>query len=131
MSQRQPRRRLFQGTLAKRGLGQRMGADHEVLRGAGRDHGLQPVSDVLVREQRSGVLVVRLNRPEARNALNGTLIRAISAAIVDAELDPDIRALVITGTGDRAFCAGMDLRDFASSGQGSGSEPGAMDGYRR
>jgi len=108
-----------------------MEADHEVLRGAGRDHGLPPVSDVLVRERRSRVLVVRLNRPEARNALNGALIQAISAAIVDAELDPGIRALVITGTGDRAFCAGMDLRDFASGGQGLGSEPGDMDGYRR
>ncbi len=89
------------------------------------------MSDVLVRERRSRVLVVRLNRPEARNALNGALIQAISAAIVDAELDPGIRALVITGTGDRAFCAGMDLRDFASGGQGLGSEPGDMDGYRR
>jgi enoyl-CoA hydratase/carnithine racemase len=89
------------------------------------------VSDVLVREQRDRVLVIRLNRPEARNALNGALLQAISAAIVDAELDPDVGALVITGTGDRAFCAGMDLRDFASSGQGSESGPGAMDGYRR
>jgi enoyl-CoA hydratase/carnithine racemase len=89
------------------------------------------MSDVLVREQRGNVLVVRLNRPEARNALNGELLRAISAAIVDAESDPGIRALVITGTGDRAFCAGMDLRDFASGGQGAGREPGDMEGYGR
>ena len=40
------------------------------------------------------------------------LIRAIGAAIVDAEADPEIRAVVLTGTGDRAFCAGMDLRDL-------------------
>ena len=63
------------------------------------------MSDELVRERRGAVLVVRLNRPEARNSLNGVLLRAIGAAIVDAEADPEIRALVITGTGDRAFCA--------------------------
>jgi enoyl-CoA hydratase/carnithine racemase len=89
------------------------------------------MSDVLVREQRGSVLVARLNRPEARNALNGELLREISAALTDAESDPGTRALVITGTGDRAFCAGMDLRDFASGGQGSGGQPGDMDGYRR
>ena len=83
------------------------------------------MSDVLEREQRGNVLVVRLNRPEARNALNTELLQAIGAAITDAESDPAIRALVITGTGDRAFCAGMDLRDFASSGQATGGGRGA------
>jgi enoyl-CoA hydratase/carnithine racemase len=89
------------------------------------------MSDVLVREQHGNVLVVRLNRPEARNALNNELLQAISAALIDAESDPGIRALVITGTGDRAFCAGMDLRDFASSGQASGGGRGNIDGYAR
>jgi len=88
------------------------------------------MSDVLVREQRGSVLVARLNRPEARNALNGELLREISTALTDAESDPGTRALVITGTGDRAFCAGMDLRDFASSGQ-AGTGGGGMDGYTR
>lgn len=68
---------------------------------------------VLVREQRDHVLVARLNRPEARNALNGELIRAIGRATLDAEADPEIRVLLFTGTGDRAFCAGMDLRAFS------------------
>jgi enoyl-CoA hydratase/carnithine racemase len=89
------------------------------------------VSDVLVREQRGNVLVVRLNRPDARNALNTELLQAINAAITDAESDPGIRALVITGTGDRAFCAGMDLRDFASSGQATGGGRGNIDAYAR
>ena len=78
------------------------------------------MTDELVRERRGNVLVARLNRPEARNALNGALIRAIGAAIVDAEADPEIRVVVLTGTGDRAFCAGMDLRDFA---RGDGGPP--------
>jgi enoyl-CoA hydratase/carnithine racemase len=73
------------------------------------------MSDELVREQRGAVAIARLNRPEARNALNAEMIQAISALVRDAESDPDIRAVVITGTGDRAFCAGMDLASFAAS----------------
>jgi enoyl-CoA hydratase len=87
--------------------------------------------DVLVREQHGSVLVARLNRPEARNALNGVLIRAISDAVLDAEADAEIRALVLTGTGDRAFCAGMDLADFAESGQSGAGEGGLAEGFRR
>ncbi|HYV59538.1 MAG TPA: enoyl-CoA hydratase-related protein [Acidimicrobiia bacterium] len=75
------------------------------------------MSHELVREQRGAVLVVRLNRPEARNALTPPLIHAIGAAIVEGESDPEIRAVVLTGTGDRAFCAGMDLRAFAAGEQ--------------
>lgn len=63
------------------------------------------------------MLVARLNRPEARNALTPQLVRSIGAVIVDAEVDPEIRAVVLTGTGDRAFCAGMDLRAFAAGEQ--------------
>jgi enoyl-CoA hydratase/carnithine racemase len=69
---------------------------------------------VLVREQRGAVLVLRLNRPEARNALNMELLAQFGRAIVEAETDPGIRTVVLTGTGDRAFCAGMDLAAFAS-----------------
>ena len=68
---------------------------------------------VLVTERRGRVLVLRLNRPEARNALDPSLIRAIGGAVLSAEADPDTRVVVLTGTGDRAFCAGMDLRTFA------------------
>jgi enoyl-CoA hydratase/carnithine racemase len=88
------------------------------------------VSDELVRERRGNVLVARLNRPEARNALNATLINGLGSTLNEAEADPEIRAVVLTGTGDRAFCAGMDLRAFASGEQGP-SDPDAMEGYRR
>ena len=74
------------------------------------------MADELVREQRGTVLIARLNRPDSRNALNAEMIRGISAAVADAEDDPGIRAIVVTGTGDRAFCAGMDLASFASGG---------------
>jgi enoyl-CoA hydratase/carnithine racemase len=68
----------------------------------------------LVREQHDAVLLLRLNRPEARNALTPALIDALATALEEAESSDDIRAVVITGTGDRAFCAGMDLRGFAA-----------------
>jgi len=67
----------------------------------------------MVSERRGQVLVLRLNRPDARNALNAELIGALGAAFAEAEADPATRAVVLSGTGDRAFCAGMDLRDFA------------------
>ncbi len=73
---------------------------------------------VLVREQRGNVLVLRLNRPEARNALSGELVSELGLGFDDAEQDPGIRCVVLTGTGDRAFCAGMDLAAFASGSAG-------------
>ncbi|HZR12227.1 MAG TPA: enoyl-CoA hydratase-related protein [Acidimicrobiia bacterium] len=69
---------------------------------------------VLVEERRDTTLVLRLNRPDARNALTPELIDALGRALVAAEADPQTRAVVLTGTGDRAFCAGMDLASFAS-----------------
>jgi enoyl-CoA hydratase len=75
-------------------------------------------SDVeLVVEPRDAVLVVRINRPDARNALTPYVITGIAEAVALAERDPELRAVVITGTGERAFCAGMDLRAFASGDQ--------------
>jgi enoyl-CoA hydratase/carnithine racemase len=70
----------------------------------------------LERERRGNVEVLRINRPEARNALNAAVIEGLGTGIAEADADPDVRAVVVTGTGDRAFCAGMDLRGFAESG---------------
>jgi enoyl-CoA hydratase len=67
---------------------------------------------------------VRLNRPEARNALSPELIGELGAALDAAAADDGVRAVVLTGTGDRAFCAGMDLRAFA---EGRRARPGAED----
>ncbi len=70
-------------------------------------------TDDLVCERHGAVLVARLNRPDARNALTPALMRSLGAAMVAAESNPEVRVVVLTGTGDRAFCAGMDLRSFA------------------
>jgi enoyl-CoA hydratase/carnithine racemase len=85
---------------------------------------------VLVIERRGAVMVLRLNRPEARNSLNPELLTAIGLGMVEAENDPEVRAVVLTGTGDKAFCAGMDLRAFAEGGAVGGSKEG-MQGFVR
>jgi enoyl-CoA hydratase/carnithine racemase len=85
---------------------------------------------VLMTERRGAVTILRLNRPEARNSLNPALLDAIGLSMVAAENDPDTRAIVLTGTGDKAFCAGMDLRAFAEGGTVSASKEG-MAGFGR
>jgi len=68
----------------------------------------------VVLERRGSVLVVRINRPAARNALNAAVMFGIGDALMAADADPEIGAVVLTGTGDKAFCAGLDLRAFAA-----------------
>ena len=85
---------------------------------------------VLVKERRGAVAVLRLNRPAARNALNPELLTAIGLGMLEAEDDPDVRAVVLTGTGEKAFCAGMDLRAFAEGGA-LGGDPEGMKGFAR
>ncbi|MGC9538916.1 enoyl-CoA hydratase-related protein [Streptomyces sp. UG1] len=58
-------------------------------------------------------LLVTLNRPHAMNAVNADLSAAVGAALEAAEQDREVRAVVLTGAGDRAFCAGADLKALA------------------
>lgn len=67
-------------------------------------------ADEIITETRGHVRLVRINRPHRSNALTPETQRALSEAFVAANLDPEIRAVVLTGTGERAFCAGMDLK---------------------
>jgi enoyl-CoA hydratase len=85
---------------------------------------------VLVKERKGAVSILRLNRPEARNSLNPELLTEIGLGMIEAENEPDVRAVVLTGTGDKAFCAGMDLRAFAEGGALGGS-PEGMKGFAR
>lgn len=71
------------------------------------------MSGELLRERHGPVLVARLNRPEARNALTRGVMSELGQAMLEAETDSGIRVAVLTGTGDRAFCAGEDLKAFA------------------
>ncbi|OBB06767.1 enoyl-CoA hydratase, partial [Mycolicibacterium fortuitum] len=61
-------------------------------------------------EKRGNVLLITINRPEARNAINGSVSLAVGDALEQAQNDPEIRAVVITGSGDKSFCAGADLK---------------------
>merc|ERR1711976_524119 len=58
----------------------------------------------------SGVALVTLSRPEAKNALNKQLTEELAQCLDGLRSDPDLRALVLTGSGS-AFCAGVDLKD--------------------
>jgi enoyl-CoA hydratase/carnithine racemase len=84
------------------------------------------MTEELIQERHDTVLLARINRPEARNAINGAVLRGLADAVTEAESSPEIRALVVTGSGDRAFCAGMDLRAFAESGGAGGVPPDYM-----
>lgn len=72
-------------------------------------------SPVLV-EKRGAVRWITINRPERRNAINAEVIRAVRDAVATAPEDPDLRALVLTGAGDQAFCAGADLGPAVKGG---------------
>jgi enoyl-CoA hydratase/carnithine racemase len=70
--------------------------------------------EVLVREQRGNVLILRLNRPEARNALNQALRQRLMGHFATLGEDDTVRCIVLTG-GERVFAAGADLRAMVDS----------------
>lgn len=69
--------------------------------------------NIQVETVEGGVAVVTLNRPRVLNALSFDLKRELSEALVTLNADPDIRALVITGSGPKAFSAGADIHEMA------------------
>ena len=73
--------------------------------------------DLLVRLE-DKVAVITLNRPEARNAMSGEMNAALQKALYEAELDPQVGCIVLTGAG-KGFCAGGDVKGMASSGDGT------------
>jgi methylglutaconyl-CoA hydratase len=72
------------------------------------------MNEVLI-EKRGPVQWVTINREARRNAMNDVVTDTIAAGLTAASADPEIRAVVLTGAGDKAFCAGADL----SAGSGS------------
>ena len=72
---------------------------------------------LVIASREGGVAVIALNRPERHHALNRALSGAIEMAFEAAENDPEVRVIVLTGTGDKAFCAGADMLET------SGVEP--------
>jgi enoyl-CoA hydratase/carnithine racemase len=80
--------------------------------------------DHVVLTQADRVLEVRLNRPEKKNALTRAMYDGMAAAFDQADADPEIRCVVLTGTGD-AFTSGNDVKDFQKRSDGNvGSSAG-------
>ncbi|WP_439532150.1 enoyl-CoA hydratase-related protein [Polymorphobacter sp.] len=78
----------------------------------------------LIVERQGGALLLTINRPTRRNAIDAATSQSISAHIDEAEADPGIGCVILTGAGDIAFCAGMDLKEAAVIGAGQGLIPG-------
>lgn len=79
----------------------------------------------LLQRKEDGVLWLTINRPERRNAMNAAVIQGLAEALGGANADRELRAIVLTGAGDKAFCAGADLQtgtsfkfDYAEPTQG-------------
>jgi len=72
--------------------------------------------ETLLVDVKDGVASVTLNRPEVRNALNATLIRELERAFASLEADQAARVIVLEGAGDKAFCAGADLKGVGDRG---------------
>src|SRR3954453_8939272 len=71
----------------------------------------ETMTDAILQEETHGhIRLLTMNRPERMNALSPELSDALIAAFVEAGADPDVRAIILTAVGERAFCAGADLK---------------------
>jgi enoyl-CoA hydratase/carnithine racemase len=70
--------------------------------------------NILLTEEKEQVALLTLNRPEVMNALNFSLLYALKEQIEALQIRSDIRVIIITGAGDKAFCAGADLKERAT-----------------
>lgn len=81
-------------------------------------------TEELLVEQQGNIVVMTLNRPERLNAISRMMLNELSAKMTEANKDPDVRCIVLTGAG-RGFCAGLDLIDVGQGGIGSGDSKGS------
>jgi enoyl-CoA hydratase/carnithine racemase len=80
------------------------------------------VHDVLI-EKRGHAMWLVINREERRNAISAGVVTGLREGIARAQLDPDVRVIVLTGAGSKAFCAGADLARGSGSFQYDPSQP--------
>jgi enoyl-CoA hydratase len=88
------------------------------------------MADEVLIERRDRVLLITLNRPEARNAINTALAQALTAAIEELDSDDGLTAGVLTGAGG-GFSAGMDLKAFATEGPPKGFDEFLRNGAKK
>jgi methylglutaconyl-CoA hydratase len=79
---------------------------------------MSPAAAPLASARDRGVLTLTLNRPDKRNALSSDLVEALHQALDAADLDADVRVVVLTGAG-KDFCAGADLEELLASADAS------------
>lgn len=72
-------------------------------------------NDSVILDKRGPAFWITINRPEKRNALNADVIAGISRGYREAHADPDARVIVLTGAGEKAFCAGADLQNSGAA----------------
>jgi enoyl-CoA hydratase/carnithine racemase len=77
------------------------------------------MADAILYENRGRVAVITINRPESRNAINRGVREGLAMAWERFEKDADARVAILTGAGDKAFCAGADLKEMAQTKLGS------------
>ena len=70
--------------------------------------------NVLLMEKENGVVTLTLNRPEVMNSFNFAMLHALRDQIDSIRFKPDIRVVIITAAGEKAFCAGADLKERAT-----------------
>jgi len=70
--------------------------------------------EAVIYEKKNHLAILTMNRPEARNAMNAQMRKEMSESYVDFRDDKDSWVLIITGAGDKAFSAGMDLKEMAA-----------------
>jgi enoyl-CoA hydratase len=81
--------------------------------------------EVLYEKLDGGVVIVTLNRPEKRNAVNVELAQGLDKAVKTSEADPEVRVVILTSSNDKTFCAGADL---AAVAEGKGPQLSTPDG---
>src|SRR5438128_9389343 len=80
------------------------------------------MSENVLYEKKDAIALVTVNRPTVRNALNAQTIRELKSAFERAKNDEDVRVVILTGAGDKAFVAGADINEIATQNPVSGKE---------
>ncbi|MEN8666233.1 MAG: enoyl-CoA hydratase-related protein, partial [Flavobacteriaceae bacterium] len=74
----------------------------------------------LIIEKKEAIGIIAIDRPSKLNALNAEVIEALSGAIKDFHSNPNIRVIILTGSGEKAFVAGADIAAFSKFGPAEG-----------
>ena len=79
--------------------------------------------ETLLLDKKDGIGTITLNRPEVLNAMSSTLFQEMDSAVTDMETDDDIKAIIFTGSGNRAFTAGADIHEMTRNAENDTPPP--------